>query len=82
MATDPLIARDAFICRAAFHHIRGMQSRDLILSHEDVVRGFMFEGQRWPLWNPQRGIFKLREMRLPSGSSSSSGLLRIGMIPR
>jgi putative restriction endonuclease len=26
------------------------------------ARGFMFEGQRWPLWNPQRGIFKPRGM--------------------
>ena len=33
-----------------------------MLSHEDIARGFMFEGQRWPLWNPQRGIFKPRGM--------------------
>jgi hypothetical protein len=39
-----------------------MQSRDLVLSHEDIARGFMLEGRRWPLWNPQRGIFKPREM--------------------
>ena len=62
MATDPLIARDTVIRQAAFDHIRGLQNRDLVLSHEDIARGFMFEGQRWPLWNPQRGIFKPRGM--------------------
>jgi putative restriction endonuclease len=62
MATDQLIARDAVIRQAAFDHVRFLQSRDLVLSHGDIRRGFMFEGQRWPLWNPQRGIFKPREM--------------------
>jgi hypothetical protein len=58
MATDQLIARDAVIRQAAFDHVRALQSRDLTLSHEEIARGFMFEGQRWPLWNPQRGIFE------------------------
>jgi putative restriction endonuclease len=62
MAIDQLIARAAVIRQAAFDHIRGLQSRDLILSHEDIARGFIFEGQRWPLWNPPRGIFKPRGM--------------------
>jgi putative restriction endonuclease len=62
MATASLIARDAVIRQAAFDRIRGLQSRDLMLSHEDIRRGFMFEGERWPLWNPQRGIFKPRGM--------------------
>ena len=62
MATDQLIARDAVIRQAAFDHVRALQSRDLTLSHEEIARGFMFEGQRWPLWNPQRGIFKPRGM--------------------
>ena len=57
-----MIARDAVIRQAAFDHIRGMQSRDPVLSHEDIARGFVFEGQRWPLWNSQRGIFKPRGM--------------------
>ena len=60
MATDQLIARDAVIRQTAFHHVRGMESRDLVLNHEEIARGFMSEGQRWPLWNPQRGIFKPR----------------------
>jgi putative restriction endonuclease len=56
MATDQLIARDAVIRQAAFDHVRAC--RDLILSHEDIARGFTFQGRRWPIWNPQRGIFK------------------------
>lgn len=62
MAADQTTARDAVIRQAAFDHVRGLQSRDLVLRHEDIARGFMFEGQRWPLWNPQRGIFKPRGM--------------------
>jgi putative restriction endonuclease len=62
MATDQLIARDAVFAKPRSDHVRGMQSRDLVLSHEDIARGFMFEGERWPLWNPQRGIFKPRGM--------------------
>jgi hypothetical protein len=62
MATDQLIARDAVIRQAAFDHVRGLQSWDLVLSHDDIRRRFVFEGERWPLWNPQRGIFKPREM--------------------
>lgn len=62
MATDDLVARDAVIRQAAFDHVRAMQSRDVVLTREDIARGFMFEGQRWPLVNPQRGIFKPRGM--------------------
>jgi hypothetical protein len=65
MASAPLIARDAVIRLVAFDHIRGMQSRDLVLSHENIDRGFMFEGRRWPLWNRQRGIFKPRRSGRP-----------------
>jgi hypothetical protein len=64
MATDQLIARDAVIRQAAFDHVRALQSRDL------VRRGFMFESQRWPLWNPQRGIFKPRGMQQPTDRSA------------
>jgi hypothetical protein len=46
MATDQLIARDAVIRQAGVDHGRAMQSRDLVLSHEDIAGGFMFEGQR------------------------------------
>jgi putative restriction endonuclease len=62
MATDQLLARDAVIRQAAFDHVRALQSRDLVLSHEAIKNGFLFEGERWPLVNPQRGIFKPRPM--------------------
>jgi hypothetical protein len=62
MATDQLMARDTVIRQAAFDQIRGLQSRDLILSHEDIARGFMFEGERWPLWNPGAASSSLRSM--------------------
>jgi hypothetical protein len=57
MATDQLMARDAIIRQAAFDRIRTLQSRNLVLSHEDIGRGFEFEDQRLPFVNPQRGIF-------------------------
>jgi putative restriction endonuclease len=61
-ATDQLIARDPVIRQAAFDHIRSLQSRDPILSHEAIRQGFVFDGERWSLWNPRRGIFKPRGM--------------------
>jgi hypothetical protein len=43
-----MIARDAVIRQAAFDQVRALQSRDLVLGHEGIARGFMFEGERWP----------------------------------
>jgi putative restriction endonuclease len=60
METDHIFARDAAIRQAAFDHVRALQNRDLVLTHTAIAQGFMFEGKRWPLWNPQRGIFKPR----------------------
>jgi hypothetical protein len=40
MATDQVIARD----------VRGLQSRDLILGHEDIARAFV-SSVGAPLWN-------------------------------
>ena len=33
-----------------------------VWSHEVIKEGFQFEGKRWPLVNPQRGIFKPSSM--------------------
>ena len=55
MATDQLVKRDAVIRQAGFDHVLGMQSGDLIISHEDIARGFMFAGQRCPLVKSWRG---------------------------
>ena len=38
-----MIARDAVIRQAAFDQVRALQSRDLVLGHEGIARGFMFE---------------------------------------
>jgi putative restriction endonuclease len=62
MATDQILVRDAAIRQAAFDHVRALQDRDLVLTHTAIAQGFWFEGERWPLWNPQRGIFKPRAM--------------------
>jgi hypothetical protein len=40
---DQRTARDPVIGHAVFDHTRGMQSRDLILSHDDIAHGFIFE---------------------------------------
>lgn len=48
---------------AAFDQVRQWsQTRDQ-LSSDDLKAGFLFEGVRVPLVNPQRGIFKPRQMR-------------------
>jgi len=57
MKPDPA-ARDALIRQAAFDHVRQLALREGILTHEMIKEGFIFEGRRWPLINPQRGIFK------------------------
>lgn len=47
---------------AAFDHVRKLNELHGQLTHEDLGRGFMFEGERIPLVNPQRGIFRPRQM--------------------
>jgi putative restriction endonuclease len=59
-ATD---IRDAAIRKAAFDHIAQLNVARPHLSSADLKRGFLFEGERIPLVNPQRGIFKPRQMR-------------------
>lgn len=48
---------------AAFIHVRRMLEIRDPLTSEDLKRGFPFRGQRIPLINPQRGIFKPQQMR-------------------
>jgi len=48
---------------AAFAHVRHLAEVRGGLSSRDLRAGFEFQGQRIPLINPQRGIFKPREMR-------------------
>lgn len=47
---------------AAFAQIRRLQETANPLTGADLAKGFQFEGQRIPLVNPQRGIFKPKQM--------------------
>lgn len=48
---------------AAFDHVRTLSSVRDHLSSADLAAGFTFEGNRIPLLNPQRGIFKPQQMQ-------------------
>ena len=48
---------------AAFIEVRRMLELRDPLTASDLARGFQFEGQRIPLINPQRGIFKPQAMK-------------------
>jgi putative restriction endonuclease len=53
--------RDTAMRMAAADHVRQVAVAD-VLSGETLARGFVFGGERVPLINPQRGIFKPRSM--------------------
>jgi putative restriction endonuclease len=48
---------------AAFDHVRRVAEVRGHLTAADLSPGFSFQGERLPLINPQRGIFKARKMR-------------------
>jgi putative restriction endonuclease len=48
---------------AAFIHVRRMLEIRDPLTSQDLKQGFPFRGQRIPLINPQRGIFKPQQMK-------------------
>ena len=48
---------------AAFEHVRRLSDLHDHLTKKELSPGFVFEGERIPLVNPQRGIFKPRKMR-------------------
>lgn len=55
--------RDTLMRMAAFDHVRRLaQVRDHLTAN-DLKPGFIFQGERIPLINPQRGIFKPQQMR-------------------
>jgi putative restriction endonuclease len=54
---------DTLLRQAAFDHVNLLAVvRNGILDSADLAAGFEFAGQRIPLVNPQRGIFKPRQM--------------------
>lgn len=55
--------RDAQLRQTAFEHVNRLVSLHAgTLSSDDLAAGFQFQGERIPLINPQRGIFKPRQM--------------------
>jgi putative restriction endonuclease len=54
---------DARLRMAAFEHVRRLGEVHDHLTAKELNPGFVFEGERIPLINPQRGIFKPQQMR-------------------
>ena len=54
---------DSRMRMAAFEQVKKLSAVYTHLPAEEIRRGFTFEGRRIPLVNPQRGIFKPREMK-------------------
>lgn len=54
--------RQQMLRAAAFSQVRRMLEVHDQLTASDLSAGFVFEGERLPLVNPQRGIFKPRQM--------------------
>ena len=55
--------RDSRMRIAAFERVRKLSEVHDHLTANELKPGFMFEGERIPLVNPQRGIFKPRQMQ-------------------
>ncbi len=55
--------RDSLMRMAAFEHVRGLGQLHDHLTSVELRPGFIFNGERIPLINPQRGIFKPQQMR-------------------
>lgn len=56
-------AQDTLIRAAAFKKVQDLQQNHLFLTPDEIRPGFDFNGQRVPLVNPQRGIFKPQRMK-------------------
>ena len=57
------VDRDTPLRLAAFEHVRKLGEIHDHLTATELKPGFVFEGERVPLMNPQRGIFKPQQMR-------------------
>ena len=55
--------RDASMRMAAFEHVRRLGEVHDHLAAAELKPGFVFDNERIPLINPQRGIFKPQQMR-------------------
>ena len=54
---------DSRMRMAAFEHVRRLSDLHDHLTRNELAPGFVFEGRRIPLVNPQRGIFKPRKIQ-------------------
>lgn len=54
--------QDDFIRAAAFEHVQKLSERFGHLTANLIAQGFTFQGERIPLTNPQRGIYKPQRM--------------------
>jgi len=54
---------DQLIRLAAFDRVRRLCEIHDLLTSTELAQGFIYEGRRIPLVNPQRGIFKPQQMR-------------------
>ncbi len=63
MAEETDSTRDALIRNAAIEHVRRLSEIHDHLTAAELKPGFIFEGERIPLINPQRGIFKPQQMQ-------------------
>jgi putative restriction endonuclease len=59
----PDLDRDTALRLAAFDHVRRLGEVHDHLTAVELKPGFVFDGQRVPLVNPQRGIFKPHQMQ-------------------
>src|SRR5882672_10397416 len=57
------VDRDTLIRLAALQHVRRLSDTHDHLTVTELKPGFIFEGERIPLINPRRGIFKPTQMR-------------------
>lgn len=55
--------RDQLLRLAAFNAVKGLAEVRGELTAQDLKAGFEYQGERIPLVNPQRGIFKPQQMR-------------------
>jgi len=56
-------AQDTLMRMAAFEHVSRLSEIHDHLTAAELKPGFLFQGERIPLVNPQRGIFKPQQMR-------------------
>ena len=65
--------RDTLMRMAAFEQVRRLSEIHDHLTTNELKPGFLFEGARIPLINPQRGFFKPQLRTFRGGKRGTSG---------